>query len=185
MLNTKIIHNNESMSVEVKFNPNYKQNFGETIFYKYWGNDNLFNIDISIGPDHLNLNHFAFLPRRIYEDTYVYSYLNESEKEYFKGMGHRLLCSVLSYGLNKYYTNSTLIYVQPTELYFADSLMDDIPDISPEEATKSFYSLVQYYNFLGFSLIEPIDWNNPKYKIMPKVSTYMKSTVGDILKQCN
>lgn len=186
LLDVQIIHNSENMSVKVTFNNNnYVKQFGETTFYKYWNYDNLFNINISIAQDHLNLNHFAFLPRRIYEDTYVYDYLNIDEKLYFKGLGHKILCSMLSYGLNKYYNKTTDIYVQPSELYFADSLMEEIPDISNEEATESFKNLVRYYEFLGFNPTESIDWNDPKYKIMPKVSTYMKSTIGNLLTKCD
>ncbi len=182
----------KDMSINVGFGSDYTQIFGETPFYQYWTqntNGNLFFINIGINSKNLYLHIFEFSPKRLYlpyDQQYVYDLMTSDEKDYFRGMGHKILCSMLLHGKSLgYYSDNTVVKVQPSDLYYGDSIREEsIPDLDPITATDNFKGLVRYYHRLGFNLTEPINWNDPKYKIQPKISTCMQSSVGNLLSKC-
>ncbi len=182
----------KDMSINVGFGSKYIPIFGETSFYQYWTQNtdgNLFFINIGINNKNLDLLIFEFSPRRLYlpdDQQYVYDLMTPDEQTYFRGMGHKILCSMLLHGKSLgYYSDNTVVKVQPTDLYYGDSIREEsISDINYITATNNFKGLVRYYHGLGFNLTEPINWNDPKYKIQPKISTYMQSSVGNLLSKC-
>jgi hypothetical protein len=186
VLNIQILDKDNRLEIEVLFKPEYVKYYGKTDFYNYFKNLNLFKISVNISKEGISILLFEFLPKRIFlDDEYVYDLMNPDEKKLFRGLGHSILCTMIKYGLEKkYYNLDTVVHVQPSNLYFADSLRDEIPDISGKQATQDFKKLYLYYINIGFEPTEKIDWAKPSYNILPKVSTRMITNVRKLLSKC-
>lgn len=193
MLNITIVEKQigKDLNIKVNFGNEYTEKFGKTDFYRHWNSvtdGNLYNIQMSIYPGHVDILLFEFSPRRLYDPVtqmYIYDLLTIKERQFFKGKGHQIFCAMLIYGMKKgYYDDNTIINVEPNNLYFADSLLDEVPDMDPGTATKLFKRLVEYYQGLGFESIEVINWQDPKYQNLPKMRTIMTSTIGNLLSRC-
>lgn len=186
VLDIKILDKDNRLEIEVLFKPDYIKYYGKTDFYNYFKNTDLFKITINISKEEISILLFEFMPKRIFlDDSYVYDLMNSEEKKLFRGLGHSILCTMIKYGLEKgYYNLDTTVHVQPANLYFADSLREEIPDISAKQATEDFKKLYLYYLGIGFEPTEKIDWKNPSYNIIPKVSTRMKTSVKKLLSKC-
>lgn len=166
--------------------------FPDSIFYKLWENQELYDIQIFIlDSNDLYLSLFEFSPKRIYDqinEKYYYDYMSEDEKNYFKGAGFKLLCGMLRYGISENIINvEDLIYTKATLLNYADSLLYDLPIKSSIEVTEELKSLVQYYERIGFQLTKAIDWRKEMEKdvdIKPLLSVKMYTSVKNIIRKC-
>lgn len=198
LLDINILDERNLLKVQVLFKPEYVKRYGETPFYNYFKNSNLFEITIHILSNGINISLFEFTPRRVFipdedknlteldqKNTYAYDLLNDEEKKLFQGLGHSILCVMIKYGLDrKYYHLDTVINIQPTNLFYGDSLREEVPDISAEQATEDFRKLYLYYVKIGFEPTEKIDWSNPAYKSFPKITTRMRTIVRKFLFKC-